>query len=230
MRLSGALFRLKISSLLARPGRAGSTAPFRAWLNGKTRRESLMRAVSTHEVSEGTVHISVSHTLRPTFDGNVIEEAPSVSALHEMIGRPSRIQEGKTPAPVGHRNNQAHIYGGVCFLEHHYTRRIGDCEILFDANCQIARARGMSQPFDGCLDIAGHALTSTTDLREFFRACPVVFSSTVLGWLRAEQDGLSAIITLERVRFPSGRRSKALRLVSLSLTWPHDPWDEPATG
>lgn len=42
---------------------------------------------------------------------------------YNVLGLPDRIYEGPTPAPVGHRNNQAHIYDrlGIKLNEHHAT-------------------------------------------------------------------------------------------------------------
>lgn len=176
------------------------------------------------------MRISVSTNLRPTIGGKLIDAAPSVAQLHAMLGPPTRIVGPVKPAPVGHRNNQIHVYGrdGICFYEHHYTRRLSGCLILMVPEEHTEFSLNQCARFSGTLDIAGHELSASTDLQSFFRDCPVTFEPTMLGWLRAMEDEFSVILDLKGRRLPSGRRSKLLRLASISLDWPHDPWGEPA--
>lgn len=176
------------------------------------------------------MRIDVSHELRPSFDGTVIASAPSVQQLHALFGPPSLVSSGPTLAPVGHRNNQRHIYNnlGICFVEHHHTRRLMGCSIVFRADSRWAVADGVSAPFSGALEIAGQPLSIHTDLQSFFRACPITFSPTMLGWLQAEHDGFSIILTMEGAKLPSGHRSRKLQMVNIELSWPHDPWGDPA--
>lgn len=174
--------------------------------------------------------ITVAEDLRPTFGGVLIDTAPAVPQLYEILGPASRVRDGngKTRAPVGHRNNQIHVYDNlaICFLEHHHTKRLMGCEIFFRADSRSAVEGGIQNSFTGILTIAGFPLSSGTDLRTFFEACPVTFTP-VLGWLRAERDAFSVIITPGGAKLPSGRGSAQLRLATVDLSWPHDPWGEP---
>lgn len=176
--------------------------------------------------------ITVAEDLRPMFDGVLVDSAPTVPQVHKILGPATRVRDGngKTRAPVGHRNNQIHIYDqlGICFLEHHHTRRLIGYEIYFRTDSRSALDRGIQKSFTEALTIAGYPLSSATDLRTFFGACPVTFTPTVLGWLRAERDAFSLIITPGGAKLPSGRPSAQLRLVEIDLSWPHDPWGEPA--
>jgi len=51
----------------------------------------------------------------------VVETAPTISELYGVLGRPTRIDSGEQLAPVGHRNNQTHVYddSGLTINEHH---------------------------------------------------------------------------------------------------------------
>src|SRR5690242_9692014 len=101
------------------------------------------------------MRISVSHDLRPSFNGTVIESSPSVPQLHALLGPPNLVNSGPIPAPVGHRNNQRHIYNdlGICFIEHHHTRRLTCCSIVFDTKSRWAEAEGVPTPFGGTLEV-----------------------------------------------------------------------------
>jgi hypothetical protein len=60
--------------------------------------------------------------------GFVIETAPTVTELHAVLGSPSRIDSGAQPVPVGHRNNQIHVYsyqfGGFAIHVHTSGRKL----------------------------------------------------------------------------------------------------------
>lgn len=174
--------------------------------------------------------VCVSASLRATFDGHPIEKAPTLLELHAILGPPSRIACPATPPPVGHRHNQIHIYDqrGIAFFERHYTRRLHGAEIVFTPAVETSPFLRDMHAFAGTLEIAGQRLSSTTELRDFFATCPVAFKATMLGWIRAQQEDFGVLITVCGQKLPSGRRSKVLQLVSVSLSWPHDPWGEPA--
>lgn len=176
------------------------------------------------------MRVTLSAALRPTLNGALIEAAPTVCWLHSLMGPPDRISSGRPPAPAGHRNNQRHVYDslGVYFSEHHHTRRLTGCELVFRPEGKLQSIVGLTHSFAGSLEIAGEALAGDVDLPTFFRLCPVPFKPTVLGWILAEQDGFSVLLTLEGRTLSSGRRSKSLALTAVSLSWPHDPWGAPA--
>ena len=111
------------------------------------------------------MRICVDTSLRPTIEGRLIDTAPSVTQLHALLGPPNRIATPKIPAPVGHRSNQLHVYesAGVAFYEHHYTRRIFGCIILFSPEARTEFGLNHCRPFSGALDIAGQELFADTD-------------------------------------------------------------------
>lgn len=151
-----------------------------------------------------------------------------MAELHALLGLPSRIVEPVTPAPVKHRNNQMHVYDpfGVYFNEHHQTRRIQGCEIVFWPE-EYGVPFKPTESFRGLLQIAGYEVPIRPDLLPFLKDCPVAFKPVLGGWFRAERDGHFVIVTAKGERLRSGRRSKSLRLVDMSLSWPHDPWGTP---
>lgn len=65
--------------------------------------------------------------------GHSIPEAVQPSWLHGVLGFPDRIVDPAPPPPVGHRNNQIHVYDdlGLYFHEHHWTRLAQDLVFAF---------------------------------------------------------------------------------------------------
>ena len=175
--------------------------------------------------------IDVPTDLCPSIEGTSITTAPTVAELHSIVGPPSRISEPATRAPVGHRNNHFHVYdaAGVAFQEHHYTRRIAGCRICFQDDPLGVRFAPHSF-FSGTLRLGGRPVTPQADLKELVHGCGIKFEPSIMGWLVAERGDFSAILTLAGAKLPSGRRSSRLQLVSLELSWPHDPWRKPEGG
>ncbi len=172
--------------------------------------------------------IDVPADLCPVIAGKIVTTAPTISELHALLGPPSRIAEPAVKAPVGHRNNCWHVYdsAGIFFYEHHYTRRISGCGIVYQPDDALAR-NAPRQSFSGSLRLGACDVLPQTSLADLLRGCGIAFKRTLIGF-RASRDDFSVILSCNGVKLPSGRRSKTLRLVSVELSWPHDPWGTPA--
>jgi hypothetical protein len=175
--------------------------------------------------------ISVTTDLCPIIQGTAITTALSAAQLHSLLGPPSRITEPAVRPPVKHRNNQFHVYdaAGLYFQEHHYTRRIAGCDIVFCPE-ELSVPFAPSGPYTGQLRLGHQEVSPESDLGEVVRGCGIKFEPSLAGWLVARRDQFSAILTCRGAKLPSGQRSRTLQLVSVALSWPHDPWGTPEGG
>jgi len=174
--------------------------------------------------------IQVGTDLHTRIEGVEIATAPTIAEIHALLGPATRIAEPATPAPVKHRNTHWHIYDadGLYFNEHHYTRRVESATLVFwPEEHQFLPTPQL--PFSGKLLLAGYEVSQQLDLRTLVQSCPIPFEHRLGGWVGLTLGEFSINITVAGVRLPSGRRSeKDLRLVAISLGWPHDPWGAPA--
>jgi len=175
--------------------------------------------------------IDVPEDLCPIIDGAPFATAPSAEELHALLGPPSQITEPDVRAPVGHRNNRWHVYDtdGVFFYEHHYTRRINGCSIVLQSD-EVLVPCVPQQPFSGLLRLGGLEVSAQTSLSEVLRGCGIAFKPSFMGWLVARRDNFSVILACKGAKLTAGHRSKTPRLVSVELSWPHDPWEVPVDG
>ena len=175
--------------------------------------------------------INVPTDLCPVIQGTAFATAPSIAELHALLGPPSRIAEPAVRAPVKHRNNQFHVYdeAGLYFQEHHYTRRIAGCDVVFrPAELSVAFApHGL---YSGRFRLGTRDVSPDADLGELVRGCGLTFEPSLAGWLVARRDQFSVILTCRGAKLPSGQRSRTLQLASVALSWPHDPWRTPDGG
>lgn len=176
-----------------------------------------------------SIVIQISEKLVPTFNGTVIPTAPSVADLRAILGSPSRIVEPKMRAPVGHRNNRLHVYDelGLVFWEHHYTRRIDQCKIvLCPDELQLPGDQPPPRHFPGTLRVGGFVFPpGVVDRETILNACPILRPTGLRG--SKLEEGFAAHITSSGYKLPRGGRTKRERVLSLELSWPHDPWGDP---
>ena len=175
------------------------------------------------------MQIKVLEDLCSIINETAFGSAPSVPELHALLGPPSYIAEPKTPAPVGHRHNQWHVYetAGVLFYEHHFTRRMTGCSVVFQPE-DIKVPVVLPQPFAGPQELGGLVLPPDIGWRETLRQCGMAFKPSLGNSFIARRDQFAVMLIYKKVRRPSGRLGRALRLVSVELSWPHDPWGKPA--
>src|SRR6516225_6572148 len=103
-----------------------------------------------------------------------------------MLGIPDRIVDPAPPAPVGHRNNQIHVYDdlGLYFHEHHWTRLAMDLVFVYWPD-----EEGFSftprRAFSGHLKLQGYFVPVRASESQFIRECPLPFEAYVSGQWRA---------------------------------------------
>ncbi len=170
-------------------------------------------------------------------DGVVINGCAIVGSmpplkLYEIIGPPDRIAEPAEPAPFGHRNNQIHVYDdlGLFFHEHHWTRLAMGLTFVLWPEEETARFRP-NMPFSGCLQLGGYRMPNEAFEIEVLRECPIPFERFLSGIWRARSDRFAIGMETKGARLRSGRRSSKRRVVSVDVSWPHDPWhSDKSTG
>jgi hypothetical protein len=159
-------------------------------------------------------------------NGISIGEAVAPRRIHELLGNPSRIHSAGPPAPYGHRNNQIHVYDslGLYFNEHHYTQSLIGMSLGFwpaQEGYPFTPAIG----FSGSLRLANYEVPHEVSEREFLANCHLPFKRHLAGiWTLDGRIPIGLHTTGSRLK--SGRRSTARRLVSVDISWPHDPHAE----
>ncbi len=152
------------------------------------------------------------------------------SQFHAVLGTPDRIIDGSpTLAPVGHRNNQFHYYDtqGVTLNEHHYTHQIQAINFVFDTGLSDHPTR---HAFQGRMTVGDLQIAIGTLERQLSKA-NLRFTAQIPGtWfttIPSSLDGqtIAVAIATQGLKLKSGRRSKTKVIASVSLCFPHDPWD-----
>jgi hypothetical protein len=157
--------------------------------------------------------------------GYPISEAIPPQRLHEVLGRPDRIVDPAQPAPFGHRNNQIHVYDtlGLYFHEHHFTRLAEDLVFVLWAE-EEGYTFSPLQSFSGCLRLGGYRMPLEAIESEVVRNCPIPFESFLSGRWRTRGGRFGIGMDTKGAKLRSGRRSSRRRVVSVDVSWPHDPW------
>ncbi len=153
-----------------------------------------------------------------------ISEAVPIGQLHEVLGVPDRIVDPAAPAPFGHRNNQIHVYDrlGIYFIEHHWTRLAQSLTFVFWPEVQRFRF-SPSSPFAGHLTVALYRFPIEATEAEVIRHCLIPWKGFVRGDWQAKLGKIHVSLNAEGKRLKSGRRSARRRVVSVDVSWPHDP-------
>jgi hypothetical protein len=151
-----------------------------------------------------------------------------VQIADKVLGPPSRIDTGATPAPVGFRNNHIYVFDeiGIHVIQHHYTRRACALDITLDVTEDRFRFTPKS-PFTGDLLFDQSKMPLRASEAPFLNASPSAFKHFIAGHFSATFDGFLIGLFFTGRRLASGRRSKHRQIVSVSISWPHDPWGEP---
>lgn len=161
--------------------------------------------------------------------GFAVETAPSVADLYAVLGSPNRIDAGEQLAPVGHRNNQTHVYDGLglTFNEHHYTRRAQQLCCWFGTDEPQCRFTPRL-PFADQLVFGDVVMPPGGDERAFFAAAPFDFVQFIRGVWSVRLAGVSVHVQTRGRLLPSGRRGRVRQVIAVSVSWPHDNWEAPA--
>ena len=157
--------------------------------------------------------------------GHPIPAAVQPSWLHEMLGIPDRIVDPAPPAPVDHRNNQIHVYDdlGLYFHEHHWTRLAQDLVFVFWPE-EERYAFTPRRAFSGHLKLRDYFVPAGASESQFIREYPIPFEEYLSGHWRAESGRCSVGMVSKGAKLRSGRSSKRRRVVTIDVSWPHDPW------
>jgi hypothetical protein len=77
-----------------------------------------------------------------------------LDAYTKTLGNPECTIEAGPPAPVGHRNNQVHVFDriGIYLTEHHSTRLIESVNFIFDTTDSPFP---IEHAFSGVIDLFG---------------------------------------------------------------------------
>jgi hypothetical protein len=140
--------------------------------------------------------------------------AHPASDFRAVLGEPTRVIAAGPPAPVGHRNNQIHIYDslGIYFNEHHYTYLLSAVTFLLDPDSSSFQ---LTTPFSGSL-LLGDLSISTPFPERDLASSGLPFVQRLSGsW--ALNDDTPIRISLDSVR-------KIVNSVSICL--PRDPHDK----
>ena len=154
-----------------------------------------------------------------------VTSAPTARDLLAVLGEPSNVYDGAVPAPAGHRNNQIYIYNelGLTFNEHHHARLVQGISCWFETDDPEYRFTPSSD-FAGHLLFDGEPMPLGGDIRDFMTASPLVFGGGFAGGWQHNFEGFGIFVRSRGHKLPSGRRSKVHRVVSVAVSWPHDPW------
>jgi hypothetical protein len=165
---------------------------------------------------------------RIVVEGLIVETAPTVTELYAVLGPPTRVDSGESPAPVGHRNNQIHIYEdcGLTINEHHYTRRVQGLCCWFETDDPAFRFTPR-HAFTGKLMFELVEMPRGGRDEEFVAVSPFRFVPGLGGVWTYKFDGFAVYLDARGAKLKSGRRSKVRRIVMVSVSWPHDNWSMP---
>jgi hypothetical protein len=157
--------------------------------------------------------------------GHPIPEAVQPSWLHAVLGIPDRVVDPAPPAPAGHRNNQIHVYDdlGLYFHEHHWTRLAVDLVFVLWPE-EEGGAFTPCRAFWGHLKLHDYLVPAGASESQLIRDCPIPFEESLSGHWRAESGQFSVGMFAKGAKLRSGGRSKSRRLVSIDVSWLHDPW------
>ena len=156
---------------------------------------------------------------------NPLPEAVQPAWLHGVLGIPDRVVDPASPAPVGHRNNQIHVYDdlGLYFHEHHGTRLAMDLVFVFWPE-EERYAFTPRRAFSGHLKLHDYLVPVGASESQLIHESPIPFQEYLSGHWRAGSERIAVGMVSKGAKLRSGRRSMRRRVVSIDVSWPHDPW------
>jgi hypothetical protein len=155
-------------------------------------------------------------------NGELLVEACPPSLFHNLLGPPSRIVAAGPPAPYGHRNNQIHVYDslGIFLNEHHHTYAIEAVSfVLWPEESHFA----LLSPFSRRLALGSLHVAVGFDERHLSESGLPLWQMVAGSWNAKGQVYVS--VETKGRRLPSGRRSKARSVATISVGLRHDPWN-----
>jgi hypothetical protein len=92
-----------------------------------------------------------------TINGHVFDAKLPFARYQGVLGLPSRTIDAGPPPPVGHRNNQVHVFDfeGIYLTEHHSSGLIESVNFVFDP---VDSPFPIGAAFGGNLDVDGQLI------------------------------------------------------------------------
>jgi hypothetical protein len=149
--------------------------------------------------------------------------------FHSLIGPPSRIVD-----PVGRRvgrtrNPQIHVWDreGIYVHEHHYTRKATTFSVLLAHKGEyVFSPRNAATAI---VFIGSRQSTASDRLESALPASGLPFERHLGDHWSAKAGEFSLHVSGFAERTARGRKSSVRTLGDIQASWPHDPWQAPAT-
>lgn len=147
-------------------------------------------------------------------NGELFDAKVVLDHYRTVLGPPSRTIEAGGPAPVGHRNNQVHLFddAGIYLTEHHASRLVESVNFVLDVSESLFP---LEEAFSGSLTVFG--LPMYAGMKE--EDLPSHFQRDLPGEYSVAADKCWVSISTIGHRTPSGRRSKPRYVVSVSVSF-----------
>lgn len=157
-----------------------------------------------------------------TMNGVSFRDAVEPGKVYEVLGKPSRIIEaGDKPAPVGHRNNQFHVYDqlGMYLNEHHHTGLIEAVTLVMHIPLAVA---DFETTFRGYLEF-GDILTFPGVWEKLLKETSIPFTCELRRSWSAQGKGFSIWVMTKPRKLPDGRRTRDRYISTITVCLKHDP-------
>jgi hypothetical protein len=146
-------------------------------------------------------------------NGHLFDKKLPLERYEEVLGAPSRTFAAGPPAPVGHQNNQVHVFDaeGIYLTEHHASRLIESVNFIFDPADSPFSIWGA---FRGSLRVDGHQFQPDmveTDLDS------TLFSRDLPGEYSVKYWNCWIGISAKGRRDPKGKRKHPRYVVRVSV-------------
>lgn len=137
--------------------------------------------------------------------------------LHRLLGEPTTISAGRTPAPAGHRNNQIHLWHnrGLYSIEHHARRLLQGVGFVFNNE---EAPHGLQANFSESLVISGFPIRSGMSEKEL-SAIPLGFRGALAGSWTHSEGSLHLFLSTAGRKRPGRRRTKTRYLTDVYVSF-----------
>jgi hypothetical protein len=155
--------------------------------------------------------VAAAHGL--TINGQVFDKKLPLERYQDVLGPPSRTIDAGPPAPVGHRNNQAHVFDseGLYLTEHHASRLIESVNFVLDPADSPFPIEGA---FGGNLKVDGQLIRAGMPERDLV---PAHLTRDLPGEYSAKHKNCWIGIFAQGRRDSHGRRKKTRYVVRVSV-------------
>jgi hypothetical protein len=150
-------------------------------------------------------------------DGHQVNASRPPAYWTQVLGQPDRIVDPAPPAPVGHRNNQVHMYDrfGVYLNEHHARRLIEQITFVLWAEEAIFKP---AHPFQGELLVDGSRIVAGMTEQECAQSI-ALFDHFVGGFWGGGYGRIWIGFMAVGHKRPGRRRSRPRYLVDFSVAF-----------